>query len=318
MALDYSTLKTVIENNGPVARILILETKGSTPRGLGAEMYVWAKGTHGTIGGGTLEFEAIKAAREILETKKTKLKSYPLGPELGQCCGGFVKLVTEYYDQKDVSNLKDQNLNVRSLSSTTETPKTVAEFVRNYKTETIEFDHKLSEDWLIEKIIAAKVPIWIWGAGHVGSAILSLMAPLPNLEIYWLDTESSRFPDLEHSNVYKIIYETPEEFIKRAQPNAEHLILTYSHKIDLEICDKILNHDFKWAGLIGSETKFTRFKKKLVSFGHSKDKIDRIQCPIGYKKYGKHPQQIALGVVVNWMERNHQVQKGLILDQKIA
>ena len=184
MALDYSTLKTVIENNGPVARILILETKGSTPRGLGTEMYVWAKGTLGTIGGGTLEFEAIKAAREILETKKTKLKSYPLGPELGQCCGGFVKLVTEYYDEKDVSNLKDHNLNVRSLSSTTEPPKRVAEFVRKYKTETIDFDHKLSEDWLIEKVISAKVPIWIWGAGHVGSAILSLMAPLPNLEIY--------------------------------------------------------------------------------------------------------------------------------------
>ena len=155
-----------------MARILILETKGSTPRGVGTEMYVWAKGTHGTIGGGTLEFEAIKAARKILETKKTKLKSYPLGPELGQCCGGFVKLVTEYYDEKDVSNLKDQTLNVRSLSSTTETPKTVAQFVRNYKTETIDFDHKLSEDWLIEKIIAAKVPIWIWGAGHVGSCLL--------------------------------------------------------------------------------------------------------------------------------------------------
>ena len=103
MALDYSTFKTVIENNGPVARVLILETKGSTPRGLGTEMYVWANGTHGTIGGGTLEFEAIKAARKILETKKTKLRSYPLGPELGQCCGGFVKLVTEYYDEKDVS-----------------------------------------------------------------------------------------------------------------------------------------------------------------------------------------------------------------------
>ena len=89
----------------------------------------------------------------------------------------FVKLVTEYYDQQDVSNLKDQNLNVRSLSSTTETPKTVAQLIRNYKTETIDFEHKLSEDWLIEKVIAAKVPIWIWGAGHVGSAILSLMAP---------------------------------------------------------------------------------------------------------------------------------------------
>ena len=95
MALDYNTLKRVVDKNGPVARILILEIKGSTPRGSGTEMYVWANGTHGTIGGGTLEFEAIKSAQGILETRKTKLKSYPLGPDLGQCCGGFVKLLTE-------------------------------------------------------------------------------------------------------------------------------------------------------------------------------------------------------------------------------
>ena len=68
MALDYSTLKRVVDKNGPVSRILILEIKGSTPRGSGAEMYVWANGIEGTIGGGTLEFEAIKSAQEILKT----------------------------------------------------------------------------------------------------------------------------------------------------------------------------------------------------------------------------------------------------------
>ena len=82
-----------------------------------------------------------------------------------------------------------------------------------------------------------------------------------------------RVSRLRALNVYKIIYETPEQFIKRAQPNAEHLILTYSHKIDLEICDKILNHDFQWAGLIGSKTKFTRFKKKLYRLGTAKTKL---------------------------------------------
>ena len=50
MALDYSTLKKVVNSNGPVARILILEVKGSTPRGSGTDMYVWAGGIHGTIG----------------------------------------------------------------------------------------------------------------------------------------------------------------------------------------------------------------------------------------------------------------------------
>ena len=318
MALDYNTLKRVVDKNGPVVRILILEIKGSTPRGSGTEMYVWADGTHGTIGGGTLEFEAIKSAQGILETRKTKLKSYPLGPDLGQCCGGFVKLLTEYYDEKSVTNLKDKSLNVRSISDATEAPKTVKQLIKKYKTGQISFDHKLSGEWLIEKVITEKSPIWIWGAGHVGSAILSLLAPMPNLEIFWLDTESRRFPDLDFSNVYKIIYDSPERFIKQAQPDAEHLILTYSHKIDLEICDKILCHDFKWVGLIGSKTKFTRFKKKLLSFGHTEEKIDQIQCPIGYKNYGKHPQQIALGVVVNWIERNRELEKGLIFDKKIA
>jgi xanthine dehydrogenase accessory factor len=75
---------------------------------------------------------------------------------------------------------------------------------------------------------------------------------------------------------------------------------------------------FLWAGLIGSKTKFTRFKKKLLSIGHSEEQIDQIECPIGYKKYGKHPQQIALGVVVDWLERNHELEKGQVIDKKIA
>ena len=318
MALDYSTLKKVVNSNGPVARILILEVKGSTPRGSGTDMYVWAGGIHGTIGGGNLEFEAIKSAHKLFETRKTNIKSYPLGPQLGQCCGGFVKIVTEYYDEKDVVNLRNENLNVRSISGTTEAPQTVKELVKKYSTRRISLDHTLSNGWLIEKIITEKAPIWIWGAGHVGSAILSLLAPMPNLEVFWLDTDASRFPNLEFSNVHKIVYDTPDKFVKRAQPDAEHLILTYSHKIDLEICNEILKHDFKWAGLIGSKTKFTRFKTKLLSIGHSEEKIDQIECPIGYKKYGKHPQHIALGVVVDWVERNQESEKGQVVDKKIA
>lgn len=130
MALDYSTLKKVVNSNGPVARILILEVKGSTPRGSGTEMYVWADGIHGTIGGGNLEFQAIKSARRLSETGKTDIKSYPLGPQLGQCCGGFVKIVTEYYDEKDVANLKDKNLHVRSISDKTEASQPVKELVK--------------------------------------------------------------------------------------------------------------------------------------------------------------------------------------------
>jgi xanthine/CO dehydrogenase XdhC/CoxF family maturation factor len=55
-----------------------------------------------------------------------------------------------------------------------------------------------------------------------------------------------------------------------------------------------------------------------LSIGHSEEQIDQIECPIGYKKYGKHPQHIALGVVVDWVERNHELEKGQVIDKKIA
>jgi xanthine dehydrogenase accessory factor len=72
--------------------------------------------------------------------------------------------------------------------------------------------------------------------------------------------------------------------------------LTYSHALDLALCDAILHHGFADLGLIGSKTKWARFKKRLGEMGHSALSIETINCPIGDPAFGKHPFEIAISV----------------------
>ena len=85
--------------NEPVVRVVVAATQGSVPREVGASMLVSASEVSGTIGGGALEFEAIERARDVLSSRVDRVDRLPLGPGLGQCCGGAVTLLTEYWDQ---------------------------------------------------------------------------------------------------------------------------------------------------------------------------------------------------------------------------
>jgi xanthine dehydrogenase accessory factor len=73
--------------------VLIAETRGSAPREAGTRMWVSATQIHGTIGGGNLEFNAVRIAREMLSSSGAQAEhKFALGDSLGQCCGGGVTL----------------------------------------------------------------------------------------------------------------------------------------------------------------------------------------------------------------------------------
>ena len=101
MAFDIETLKSNLLLYGKVARVAIVATRGSVPRETGTEMRVWEGGQLGTIGGGTLEFQAVREA-----FAGDYLKTVPLGPDLGQCCGGSVTLVNEIFDQARLKEIE--------------------------------------------------------------------------------------------------------------------------------------------------------------------------------------------------------------------
>lgn len=211
--------------------------------------------TEHTIGGGALEYRAIATAREILASGGAEQsETIPLGPNLGQCCGGAVTLRYSYAapptDHHNKSSLR----------------------------------HGTPDCCL---------PLWLWGAGHVGRAMVAHCPPQA-FDLTWVDTALDRFPAGIPAHVTVVPAADMPLLAARAPKDVHHLIFTYSHEIDLALCAALLRRGAASIGLIGSETKWARFSKRLRDMG-----LDpaQITCPIGDKTLGKHPDEIAHGTV---------------------
>ncbi|NOD32652.1 xanthine dehydrogenase accessory protein XdhC [Ruegeria atlantica] len=309
MGFDLEALREAVKTHGKVVRVVIAGIKGSSPREVGAAMLVWKDGQSGTIGGGTLEYQAAEAARS--QTVATRLTHHTLGPDMGQCCGGAVSLFSEVYDLKKVETL-DDTIIARSASCGA-TPLSVKRVLAAARSQGIAPEPRLIDGWMIEPVHKPARNLWIWGAGHVGRALVDVLSPLPDLAITWVDTGPERFPDVIPAGVTDLPATKPAELVRHAPPNAEHLVLTYSHNLDLELCNRLLLHDFRFAGLIGSATKWARFRSRLAALGHPPDRISRITCPIGDPSLGKHPQMIAVGVAAQLLRpaRQNELKKDL-------
>ena len=149
-------------------------------------------------------------------------------------------------------------------------------------------------------------PLWIWGAGHVGRALVDVLAPTGAFAITWVDVADDRFPDHTPPGVSRAVAVEPHRLVRHSPAVAHHLIVTYSHDLDLKLCDALLRHGFASAGLIGSATKWARFRSRLAELSHADAQISRIACPIGNPALGKHPQAIAVGTaaaLLSWADR---------------
>lgn len=292
MGFDLETLREAVKTHGRVIRVVIAGIKGSSPREVGAAMLVWQDGQSGTIGGGTLEFQAAEAAR--IQTAQSRLTHHALGPDMGQCCGGAVSLLSEVYDRNNINDLDDSI--IARPTSGQDMPLSVKRLLTEARGQGIAPEAQLIEGWMVESVHKPARALWVWGAGHVGRALVDVLSPLPDLAITWVDTGSKRFPETVPNGVTAVPAAKPAELVRHAPRDAEHLVLTYSHNLDLELCNRLLSHDFRFAGLIGSATKWARFRSRLAALGHSPERISRITCPIGDPGLGKHPQMIAVGV----------------------
>ncbi len=309
MGFDREALREAVKTHGRVTRVVIAGIRGSSPREVGAAMLVWENGQSGTIGGGTLEFQAAEAART--QTVPSRLTQHALGPDLGQCCGGAVSLLSEVYDRETVEHLDDTVI-ARPVADRP-LPLSVKRLMARARGQGIPPEPQLLDGWMVEPVHKPARNLWIWGAGHVGRALVDVLAPLPDLAITWVDTGPERFPETVRAGVTVAPAAKPAELVRHAPRDAEHLVLTYSHNLDLELCNRLLLHDFRFAGLIGSATKWARFRSRLAALGHPPERISRITCPIGDPSLGKHPQMIAVGVAAQLLRpaRQNELKKDL-------
>lgn len=294
-----------------IVLITLADIKGSVPQQSGAKLIVDQAGQVGTIGGGRLEWEATKKARQLLEQRSgeiQEIETFSLGKSLGQCCGGVVTLVfqrlslvglnqwlidppTQTQELFLMTPLDGSGLDVEWVS-----PEIVAERALPCSGQAQIVTHN-AQQWLLEDMRDTRTPILIFGAGHVGQALMSVLTSLP-FAPHWIDPrddmETIAAPHIACAQIDAHV----DGAIESAATNAMYVVMTHDHELDLYIVQQILaRNDFFWLGLIGSKTKYHRFRHRLNALGFAPEKINRLTCPIGLPGISsKEPAAIATSV----------------------
>ncbi len=289
--------RRVLDQGQACALISLLAVEGSAPREAGTRMVVTTDACLGTIGGGHLEFLAVKQARAALDHPPGawRIQDYPLGPLLGQCCGGRVRVMVERLDPVYSGWLREAEIRPAFALETrlyddhverhlvAETPATL----------TAKGPQPAAGDRLVEAVGVPVTQLTLFGAGHVGQAIARLMPGLP-FELRWYDERPEFSPQTVPQNLADI-----------AQ-NASGLVLimTHDHALDYRLTAAALSGEASFIGLIGSATKRVRFLNRLRKDGFGEDTLQRLTCPIGITGIaGKAPEIIAVSVVAQLLLR---------------
>jgi xanthine dehydrogenase accessory factor len=247
--------------------VRVESTQGSAPREAGTWMAVWADGLTATIGGGQLEFQATKEARDLLAGVRAPfdgIQRYPLGPSLGQCCGGVMFLSYQRITASDAPVLQ-------------------------------------------RELVAQLRPVALFGGGHVGAALARLLAALPFAVRWIDSRDGvfpEELPaqiDTEHSEPVQ------DAVAALAPGSRVLIMsFSHAEDLDIVIaCLKRLRErsDLPYIGLIGSKTKWATFSHRLEARGFRADELARITCPIGVPGItGKEPEVIAVAVAAQLLQ----------------
>jgi xanthine dehydrogenase accessory factor len=274
--MRIADLIAAVELDGAASVVMVAEAKGSVPREAGAWMIVTPDVARGTIGGGTVEHRAIARAREMLAGSHAEpvIEDYPLGPAMDQCCGGHMRVAFAVFGAGDLADLRGAGGEVALWQG----------------------GPVLRED-------AAPRRVLIYGAGHVGTALVRALAPLP-FAVRWVDARLDAFPAEVPDGVETVATPLPEAEARAALGDALHVVLTHSHALDMEIVGAVLERgEFGYLGLIGSDTKKALFQKKLRARGIPQARLARLVCPIGVPGVtDKRPEVIAASVAAQLLQ----------------
>jgi xanthine dehydrogenase accessory factor len=254
----------------PAVLVSVRASQGSVPREAGTWMAVFARRVLGTVGGGHLEHEAIALARAALSgALLPPERRFALGPSLGQCCGGVMVLGFEPVAPAQASACLER---LRAAER------------------------------------AARLPVALFGGGHVGRAIVRALAPLP-VRVHWIDSRDEIFPEALPDPVRTDHSAPVEAAVADLEPGSRVLVMSFSHAEDLEIVAACLRRvraraDLPFIGLIGSATKWATFRHRLEARGFGADDLARVTCPIGVPGVvGKEPAVIAAAVAAQLMQQ---------------
>ena len=172
-----------------------------------------------------------------------------------------------------------------------------------------------NSDWSHADIDEERIEITLFGAGHVGQALVRALGDLP-VNLRWVDTREAMLPAPPPAGVNCIETDIPEAEVDAAPPGSYFLVMTHDHALDQKLCEQILRRDdFAYFGLIGSRAKRRNFETRMARRGVDPARFADMTCPIGVGGInGKQPAQIAISVAAQILQvydrRHNQNQSG--------
>ncbi|WP_287028423.1 xanthine dehydrogenase accessory protein XdhC [Pseudomonas sp. UBA6310] len=150
---------------------------------------------------------------------------------------------------------------------------------------------------LFEPMGQPQAQIAVFGAGHVGRALVPLLAGLP-CKVRWIDSREAEFPPSMPAGVVRVLDEDVVDQVAAMPAGSYFIVMTHNHQLDLELAEAILaRDDFAYFGLIGSKTKRVRFEHRLRERGIGAEVLQRMRCPMGLAEVkGKLPVEIAISI----------------------
>jgi xanthine dehydrogenase accessory factor len=325
-----AALRAALAAEGCAVMVTVAATRGSAPREAGARMIATARHIVGTIGGGHLEFEAIRIAREALSAGHSAwLARFPLAARLGQCCGGVATLLFQRFDASFDASLDAIARRIESGEGLAlATPITregscpmlvipdsaLPDAVRAAGEALLARDDAptlLLDDsgtsWFIERLKANDFRIVVFGNGHVGRALVQVLGALP-CAVTWVDAREYDFPASVPRNVAIVASDVPEAEARAAAPGSMFLAMTHSHALDFDVVAAILARgDARYVGMIGSKAKRAQMERRLRERGFDAPSIAGVICPIGIAGIeARDPGAIAVAVAAELLQEHER------------
>ncbi len=263
-----------LEKGQNTVLIAITHSKGSVPRGEGAWMLCTEEGyLLGTVGGGAIEYEALRLAKAVFQSGKPFTKTFSLSNEqagsLGMVCGGEATLLFNLITGKDKAAI------------------------------TGALEKMAGQDpvyWQMDAYslcLKEKGMAYIFGGGHVAKALVPLMLeggfPVTVIDdrdaFLAFDGAGTRLMDFEEAETLKLTKWDSA------------LIMTRGHQHDLTVLKAMLKTPARYIGMMGSRKKRAAVYNTLKEAGFGEKDFARVHSPIGLDIGAETPFEIAISIL---------------------
>ncbi len=298
------SLNRIMEEGRDAVITVIVDSKGSIPRGAGAYMLVDETGiVDGSVGGGALEYKVIQRAHKVLDNKKSEAVHYDLtdnGAELGMVCGGHLDIIFVYCAGNNagikdfVEQCKQHNTHSDRFCVAFPVDGTAPYIAKHIFEQPI---HREVSDGIYYEEFNYDGMVYIMGAGHLAKELVPVLTHLDFKCVIVDDREDLFNADAfcearerictDFSCIGEIIAVTDKDYI---------VIVTRGHSCDTEAEAFALNTKAKYIGVVGSKKKTAYVNSELIKRGFTMDDIQRVHAPIGIPIGSETPAEIAISI----------------------